>query len=357
MNHSGDCVTRTGKGYGLPVPSSDAVPATVPEQGESTEERPGVCIFAPTPLFTVTLERTLDPKSDAHGAGRGDGTEQLHLHVGGQGVWVARMASSFGAQVTLCSPFGGETGHLARLLAEREGFEVRAIDTAGWTGAYVHDRRNGERLELLDVAPQPLSRHEVDDLYSVVLAAALGCGTCVITGTHQHRVLDDDLFRRLAADLRSNDVAVIADLSGEPLRALLAGNPFTVKISHEELIADGWADGDETKQLIEGLERLHEAGAERIVLSRADEPTIGSVDGIMYEVISPTMEVVDHRGAGDAMTAALAVAAARGLDPVDALRLAGAAGAATVTRHGLATGTSDAAMAIADRVEVRRLND
>lgn len=184
--------------------SDDDQPATPPQ--------PAVCIFAPTPLFTVTLERTLSSAA-TDGEHSGDGSEQLHLHVGGQGVWVARMATSFGASVTLCSPFGGETGDLARLLAEREGFTVRAIDSAGWTGAYVHDRRDGERVELLEVAPQPLSRHEVDDLYSVVLAAALGCGTCIITGTHMHRVLDDDVFRRLASDLRSNAVSVVADLS------------------------------------------------------------------------------------------------------------------------------------------------
>jgi 1-phosphofructokinase len=339
------------------VPATDASPDQASPDTPSHDgdrERAAVCIFAPTPLFTVTLERTLVP-DPADSESTVDGAEQLHLHVGGQGVWVARMATSFGADVTLCSPFGGETGDLAQLLAEREGFTVHAIDTAGWTGAYVHDRRNGERLELLEVAPQPLSRHEVDDLYSVVLAAALGCGTCIITGTHMHRVFDHDLFRRLAADLRSNDVAVVADLSGEPLKALLAGNPFTVKISHEELVRDGWADGEATEQLLTGVDRLHEAGAERVVLSRAGEPAIASIDGVRYEVISPTMEVVDARGAGDAMTAALGVAAAQGLDPESGLRLAGAAGAATVTRHGLATGTTDAVMAIAERVEVRRL--
>jgi 1-phosphofructokinase len=197
----------------------------------------------------------------------------------------------------------------------------------------------------------------VDDLYSVVLATALGCGTCIITGTHQHRMLDHDLFRRLAADLRSNGVAVVADLSGEPLKLLLEGKPFTVKISHEELVRDGWAEGEDLAQLVAGVDRLHEAGAERVVLSRAGEPAIASIDGVRYEVISPTMEVVDARGAGDAMTAALGVAAARGLEPEAALRLAGAAGAATVTRHGLATGTADAVMAIAERVEVRRLSD
>jgi 1-phosphofructokinase len=90
-------------------------------------------------------------------------------------------------------------------------------------------------------------------------------------------------------------------------------------------------------------------------LSRAGEPAIASIDGVLYEVRPPTMEVVDARGAGDSMTAALGVAAAQRLDVVDALRLAGAAGAATVTRHGLATGKPDAVMAIAERVEVVEL--
>jgi 1-phosphofructokinase len=304
-----------------------------------------VCVFAPAPLFTVTLEQAVE-RDDRRG-------EQLHLHVGGQGMWVARMAATFGAHVIVCAPFGGETGNLARLLAEREGFEVRAVEAAGWTGAYVHDRRGGDRAELLDVAPQPLSRHELDDLYSTVLAASLSSGACVATGTHLYDVFDVDLYRRLAADLRSNDVPLVADLCGEPLRALLAGGPHTVKISHDELVGDGWATSDALDELLTGIDALHAAGAERVVLSRAGDPAIASVDGRRFEVHAPSMEVVDQRGAGDSMTAALAVAAAQGLEVEHALRLAGAAGAATVTRHGLATGTTEAVMALVERVEVR----
>lgn len=307
-----------------------------------------VCVFAPTPLFTVTLEQALE-RDDRAG-------EQLHLHVGGQGIWVARMAATFGAHVIVCAPFGGETGELARLLAEREGFEVRSVDAAGWTGAYVHDRRNGERVELLDVAPGALTRHELDDLYSAVLAASLSSGACIATGTHLYDVFDDDLYRRLAADLRANEVPLVADLSGDALRQLLAGGPHTVKISHEELLRDGWATDDHRSSLLAGVDELHRAGAERVVLSCAGDPAIASVDGRRYEVHAPTMEVVDARGAGDSMTAALGVAAARGLELEAALRLAGAAGAATVTRHGLATGTTDAVMALAERVEVRAVS-
>jgi 1-phosphofructokinase len=67
------------------------------------------------------------------------------------------------------------------------------------------------------------------------------------------------------------------------------------------------------------------------------------------------MEAVDHRGAGDSMTAALAVAAARGLDPESGLRLAAAAGALNVTRHGLGSGRADAIGQLTANVEVRPL--
>lgn len=52
------------------------------------------------------------------------------------------------------------------------------------------------------------------------------------------------------------------------------------------------------------------------------------------------------------MTAALAVGAARGLAFTDALRLAAAAGALNVSRHGLGTGRRDAIEDVASRVEV-----
>ena len=56
---------------------------------------PRVAIFAPHPLLTVTLER------------EGPERDKVHFHAGGQGVWVARMAASLGAEPVLCG-FQGE---------------------------------------------------------------------------------------------------------------------------------------------------------------------------------------------------------------------------------------------------------
>jgi hypothetical protein len=68
-----------------------------------------ICIFAPVSVFTATIERAPDE------------TEELHLHAGGQGVWIARMAVTLGAKPVLCTPLGGETGLVVRHLLEEGG--------------------------------------------------------------------------------------------------------------------------------------------------------------------------------------------------------------------------------------------
>src|SRR5436190_15176313 len=133
----------------------------------SPNELPRVAIFAPHPLLTVAVES------------RG-GQDDVHTHVGGQGVWVARMAGELGASPVVCSFVGGETGELVEFLLQDLPGELRLTRTTGACGRYVVDRRAGEReLVAHQVAPPP-SRHELDDLFSATAAAALEADVLVV---------------------------------------------------------------------------------------------------------------------------------------------------------------------------------
>jgi 1-phosphofructokinase len=300
-----------------------------------------VCVFAPAPLLTVTID------------GRSGGGEDLHVHPGGQGVWVARMLGVLGATATLCAPLGGETGTVLRGLLGAESMNLRIVDADQATGAYVHDRRSGERRELWRAPLRPLGRHTVDDLYSETVAASLEAGVCVLTGTdRQQAVLPDSTYTRLARDLRANRVIVVCDLQGELLRASLEGGVDLVKISQDELLEDGWAEAPDTESVIDGVHALQRAGAADVVVSQAAGGALAAVDGALFTVRAPEMSVVDPTGAGDSMTAALAFGRSQGRSSLEILQLGAAAGAVNVTRHGLGSGEEDAITRLAANVEI-----
>lgn len=145
---------------------------------------------------------------------------------------------------------------------------------------------------------------------------------------------------------------MVVDLAGEHLTAVLASGVFFLKVSHEELIADGRSTGAEEDELTRAMYDLHASGAENVVVSRADRPALALVDGEVFEVEMPRLEAADPRGAGDSMTAGVAAVVAGGSDMRTTIRTGAAAGALNVTRHGLGTGRLDTIAGLVDGVRL-----
>ena len=295
-------------------------------------------VFAPAPQLTVTVEAQAD-------------AVELHVHPGGQGVWQARMIASLGGSVALCVAVGGEVGQVLRMLLDGEGVTVRAVERQASTGWYVHDRRDGVRKPVAEDPGAPLVRHDIDELYGVALAEGLRAGVSVLSGPADPAVVDADVYRRLAADLAAaGGGKVVADLSGPHLAAVLSGGVSFLKVGHDELIDDGRAADDSVPALAAAARQLRAEGAGAVLVSRAEKPALALLEDRVTEVRVPRLQVVEHRGAGDSMTAAVATVLARGGSLDEAVRTGAAAGALNVTRHGLGTGQADAIDELVDHV-------
>jgi 1-phosphofructokinase len=305
---------------------------------------PSVVVLAPSPLLTVTVEDR---------AGRPD----IHVHAGGQGVWQARMISTFDVPVVLCATLGGEAGDVLEHLLPSEGVQLRAVRVDARNGGYVHDRRSDDRDPIAEAPGAPLDRHEQDALYEVVLREGIENGTAVLAGPNADQVIPASLYARLATDLSNNGCRVAADLAGERLDAVLEGGPFVLKVSHEELLADGRAESDDPAAMVKAMMRLREEGAGTIIVSRAADPALalpedGDGEQDVVEIRVPPLQPAETRGAGDSMTAGVVASLVLGEPVHEALRIGAACGALNVVRRGLGTGGEAAIRTLAQRVEL-----
>lgn len=304
-----------------------------------------VAIFGPNPMLSITIE-----------ALTADGGDDIHLHAAGQGVWVARMAAELGAAAVLCGFIGGEVGSVLHARLAELPVELRLVDTGAASGAYIHDRRGGERVPVAQSAAMPASRHEVDDLFSVACAAALDADVLALCGSYPAEAVPLEVYGNLVADVRANGTPVVADVSSKALQSALQGRPDVVKINDWELagFVAGPVDGE--ARMRAAAERLLEAGAGAAIVTRADQPALVLRGEQAWELVPPRFERGAREGCGDSMMGGLAACMAAGLGWEETLRMGAAAGAANFLRHGL--GSADRAVVdeLARRVELRRLD-
>jgi 1-phosphofructokinase len=218
----------------------------------------------------------------------------------------------------------------------------------------MYDRRSGTRTLIARSEPSAIDRHAVDKLYSLTLAHAIGRGCCVLAGNIDTGVIPPAYYSRLCADLAAVGVPIITDVHGPELAAILDERSIQlVKVSDEDLREDGVVGDDNDQGLAAAVNDLADRAPHDLVVTRGpDRPAVARMDGRWYAVSPPRLAAVDWRGAGDAMAGAMAVAYLRGLSGADILRFGAAAGAASVTRRGLASLDSELVHALLPRIRV-----
>lgn len=310
----------------------------MPDEGKVT-------VFGPHPMLSIAIEALTS-----------EGGDEIHLHAAGQGVWVARMAAELGARPLLCGFIGGETGTVLRPLLEQLDFELRLVETAEASGSYLHDRRSGERVSVAQTASLPPSRHEIDELFSTTVAAALDSDVLALCGPFPGEALPLEIYGNLVSDVKANGTPVVVDLSPPRLDSALEGRPDLVKINDWEIASyiEGPVDTDERMRA--AVNRLLEAGAGAVIVTRAEQPALVVRGEEAWELVPPRFERGSREGCGDSMMGALATGMATGLDWEETLRIGAAAGAANFLRAGLGSGSRSVVEDLARKVELRSLD-
>jgi 1-phosphofructokinase len=199
----------------------------------------------------------------------------------------------------------------------------------------IKDSLTGTETEINEPGFQVGADH-LQSLMQRVGEKAGQCSVTVFSGSLPPGV-PPEVYGEFIRTARNRGAQTILDTAGAALKHGIAAGPDLIKPNRAEAeeVLETRIDGE--AGLVGAARRLLEMGAQVVVLSLGADGAMAVSQRESWRAYPPSVTAASSIGAGDAMVAALAFAMKRGLALEDALRLATAAGAATVATNGSAT--------------------
>jgi 1-phosphofructokinase/tagatose 6-phosphate kinase len=278
--------------------------------------------------------------------------------AGGKGINVARALKGLDVPVVATGLAGGRTG--TRLVEEltSEAILNDFVRIAGEsrTSTAVADPTSGTYTEINEWGPE-VTEVELETLMEKLHYLSRGADFVVLAGSLPRKV-STSFYGDAIRDLARRDVRVVLDSEGDPLRYGVEAGPFLVSPNQteaEQLVGQELEDDDD---FLMALEAIAEMGPRNVLITLENGCfallRVGRKTR-RIRAFAPHVEPVSKVGSGDVLVAQFLAALVDEKPPEDALRLAVAAGAASVLELGAGRFDSQLADAYSSEVELAEL--
>jgi 1-phosphofructokinase/tagatose 6-phosphate kinase len=311
-------------------------------------------------IVTVTvnaaLDRTLTVPVFQIGF-RHRSTEVLTL-AGGKGINVARALKRLDAPVVATGLAGGRTGTriIEELTSEAILNDLVRIAGESRTSTAVVDPTAGTYTEINEWGPE-VTAVELETLMEKLHYLARGADFVVLAGSLPRKV-PTTFYAEAIRDLSRRDVRVVLDSEGEPLRIGVEAAPYLVSPNQreaEQLVGQELEDDDD---FLMALDAIAEMGARNVLITLENGCFALLRQGKKtrrLRALSPYVEPVSGVGSGDVLLAQFLAAATDEKPTDDAVRLAVAAGSASVRAVGAGRFDPQLAATFASEIELSEL--
>jgi 1-phosphofructokinase/tagatose 6-phosphate kinase len=312
-------------------------------------------------IITVTpnaaLDRSLTVPTLQHGQ-RHRASDVLTL-AGGKGINVARALKRLDHPVVATGLAGGRTGTriVEQLTEESILNDFVRIRQESRTSTLVVDPTSGTQTEINEWGPK-VTETELEMLLDKVRYLSRSAEAVMFAGSLPRGVADG-FYADAVRELNRRGVRVALDTEGEPLRLGLEAEPWLVSPNQheaEQLVGQELFDEED---FLMALDTIAEMGARNvhITLENGCFALVREERQVRrYRAVTPRLEPVSVVGAGDAFLAQWLNAVLDDASAEDALRLASAAGAASVLEVGAGRFDPAEARRLLPSVEVHELS-
>ena len=312
-------------------------------------------------IITVTLNAALDRSLTVPTLQLGQrhrASDVLTL-AGGKGINVARALKRLDHPVVATGLAGGRTGTriVEQLTEESILNDFVRIRQESRTSTLVVDPTSGTQTEINEWGPK-VTETELEMLLDKVRYLSRSAEAVVFAGSLP-RGVGDGFYADAVRELNRRGARVALDTEGEPLRLGLEAEPWLVSPNQheaEQLVGQELFDEED---FLMALDTIAELGARNVHITVEDGCfALVREERLVrrYRAVTPRLEPVSVVGAGDAFLAQWLNAVLDGASSEDALRLASAAGAASVLEVGAGRFDPAEARRLLPSVEVHELS-
>ncbi len=255
------------------------------------------------------------------------------IEPGGKGVNVSRALAANGSPTVAVLPVGGPEGALLTQLLGEAAVPHQAVGVLG--GLRVNlavVEPDGTTTKVNEPGPD-LRREEVERLLSVTVNRArtgdwvVGCGSLPPSAP-------PDLYAQLVERARARGAQVAIDTSGPALVAALKAEPDLIKPNNEELSELVEAPLPTLRHVVEAAQQVVAQGIATVLVSLGADGAVLVTADLWVHAVAAVRTPQSSVGAGDCLLAGYLDAVSSKREPVEALELGVAWGAAAVALPG-----------------------
>ena len=288
-------------------------------------------------LITLTMNPTIDASANVKNVAPEHKLRCYNLfhEPGGGGINVSRAIKRLGGTSKAVYPAGGHNGQKLQELLSRENMDHTPIPASGLTreNLTIFEESGGQQYRF-NMPGAHVSEKEWKNCLTSIETTTPKAKYIVASGSLPPGV-PDDFYARICRLGRKQDIPVIIDTHGNPLRLAVKEGCFLIKPNMREmnLLTD---QNIETEDDLVGLASsiIRQGRCRVIVISLGPAGVILMTKEGCQKVRAPTVPIQSKVGAGDSMVAGICIGLQKEFPLYDAVLMGVAAGSAAVMTPG-----------------------
>ncbi len=309
-------------------------------------------------IYTLTLNPCVDKTVTADGFEIGATNRSLSYEksVCGKGINTATVIHNVEREV-IALGFEYEHGESVKAALTERRIKSELVTVGGElrTNIKIFDRKSGVTTELNEKGGAVTEEKQAEIVDKVLNTVRAG-DVCVLSGSVPPGI-SRDIYARLITALKARAAYTILDADGDLLKNSLKALPDMIKPNRDELSALLGREVKTVQDSLDAAKELCSSGIRAVCVSLGGDGAVLLSDGKAYHAYNKldSSEINGTVGAGDSMVAGLAIGVSEKMTAKDALSMASALSAGSVTLPSTALCTAELYEKMKEKVFITEL--